>query len=69
MVERDGASEGVAVMSETHILDEASLAKMSRLASAFEPARQGEGGRGIAMTLVESRTRASRTSSRLGSGV
>jgi len=69
MVEGDGASEAVAVTSETLILDEASLAKMSRLASAFEPARQGERGRGIAMTLVESRTHASRTSSRPGSGV
>ena len=45
MVERDRASGAVAVTSETHILDEAWLAKMSRLAPAFEAARQGERGR------------------------
>jgi acetyl-CoA acetyltransferase family protein len=37
MVQRDGASEAIAVKSDTHILDEVSLAKMSRLAAAFEP--------------------------------
>jgi acetyl-CoA acetyltransferase family protein len=36
-VERDGASEAIAVASDTHILDDASLAKMSRLPAAFEP--------------------------------
>jgi acetyl-CoA acetyltransferase family protein len=37
MVERDGASEPVAVQNDTHILEDVSLAKMSRLAPAFEP--------------------------------
>lgn len=37
LVERDGASEAVAVRSDTHILEDVSLAKMSRLAPAFEP--------------------------------
>ena len=37
MVERDGASEPVAVKNDTHILDDVSLAKMSRLGPAFEP--------------------------------
>jgi len=38
LVQRDGASEAVAVKSDTHILDDVSLAKMSRLAPASRPA-------------------------------
>jgi acetyl-CoA acetyltransferase family protein len=36
-VERDGAGEAVTVKSDTHILEDVSLARMSRLGPAFEP--------------------------------
>jgi acetyl-CoA acetyltransferase family protein len=36
-VRRDGASAPVAVQHDTHILEDASLAKMARLPAAFEP--------------------------------
>jgi acetyl-CoA acetyltransferase family protein len=37
LVDRDGANGPVTVRSDTHILEDVSLAKMSRLAPAFEP--------------------------------